>query len=155
MRLLHTSDWHLGRSFHRVGLLDAQAEFVDHLVHVVRSESVGLVVVSGDPETPHWDRLYDVRVDDAPEPLTELRRLVAVRRAYLTFDADHVALGGNPELRFWQALGLATAQGKVEEARAVLDTIYAEDDRWRELLRRLPAAGTFPDDPTLLAALTD
>ena len=29
MRILHTSDWHLGRSFHRVGLLDHQASFVD------------------------------------------------------------------------------------------------------------------------------
>ena len=36
MRLLHTSDWHLGRTFHRVGLLDAQARFLDHLVEVVR-----------------------------------------------------------------------------------------------------------------------
>ena len=48
MRFLHTSDWHLGRSFHQVGLLPAQAEFVDHLVEVVRSESVDAVLVSGD-----------------------------------------------------------------------------------------------------------
>jgi uncharacterized Ntn-hydrolase superfamily protein len=118
-------------------------------------QSAALVIVSGDPETPPWDRQYDVRVDDAREPLSELRRLVAVRRAYLTFDADHAALGDNPELRFWQAIGLATGQGKVDEARAVLDRIYADDDRWRELLRRLPAAGNFPDDPELLAALID
>jgi exonuclease SbcD len=48
VRLLHTSDWHLGRSFHRVGLLDAQAAFVDHLVEVVRSERVDVVLVAGD-----------------------------------------------------------------------------------------------------------
>ncbi|MFV0463802.1 MAG: exonuclease SbcCD subunit D [Nostocoides sp.] len=48
MRLLHTSDWHLGRSFHDVGLLSAQAEFLDHLVDAVRSESVDAVLVSGD-----------------------------------------------------------------------------------------------------------
>ena len=48
MRILHTSDWHLGRSFHRVGLLDAQAAFVDHLLEVVESAQVDLVVVSGD-----------------------------------------------------------------------------------------------------------
>ena len=118
-------------------------------------QSAALVIVRADAETPAWDRLYDVRVDDAAEPLLELRRLVGVRRAYLTFDADHVALRGNPELRFWQAISLATAHGKADEARAVLDTIYAEDDRWRELLRRLPASGNFPDDPSLLAALTD
>jgi exonuclease SbcD len=48
MRILHTSDWHLGRSFHRVGLLDAQSAFVDHLVETVRAERVDVVVVSGD-----------------------------------------------------------------------------------------------------------
>jgi exonuclease SbcD len=48
VRLLHTSDWHLGRSFHRVGLLDAQAAVLDHLVSVVREERVDAVVVAGD-----------------------------------------------------------------------------------------------------------
>lgn len=48
MRLLHTSDWHLGRSFHREDLLGAQARFVDHLVETVRSEQVDAVLVSGD-----------------------------------------------------------------------------------------------------------
>lgn len=48
VRILHTSDWHLGRSFHRVGMLDAQAAFVDHLVEVVRSERVDVVLVAGD-----------------------------------------------------------------------------------------------------------
>jgi uncharacterized Ntn-hydrolase superfamily protein len=118
-------------------------------------QSAALVVVSGDPSTPSWDRVVDVRVDDAPEPLPEQRRLVEVRAAYRTFDADHPALGGNPELRFWRALQLAAGQGKVDEAREQLNAIYAQDDRWRELLRRLPKAGNFPDDPDLLRALTD
>jgi exonuclease SbcD len=48
VRFLHTSDWHLGRSFHQVGLLDAQAQFVDHLVDTVRAESVDAVLVAGD-----------------------------------------------------------------------------------------------------------
>jgi exonuclease SbcD len=48
VRLLHTSDWHLGRSFHRVGLLQAQADFVDHLVETVRAERVDVVLVAGD-----------------------------------------------------------------------------------------------------------
>jgi exonuclease SbcD len=48
VRILHTSDWHLGRSFHREGLLDAQAVFIDHLVQTARSERVDLVAVSGD-----------------------------------------------------------------------------------------------------------
>ncbi|GGL87740.1 nuclease SbcCD subunit D [Streptomyces fumigatiscleroticus] len=48
MRLLHTSDWHLGRAFHRVGMLGAQADFIDHLVATVRERDVDAVVVSGD-----------------------------------------------------------------------------------------------------------
>jgi exonuclease SbcD len=48
MRLLHTSDWHLGRSFHREDLLTAQAQFVDFLVETVTAESVDAVLVSGD-----------------------------------------------------------------------------------------------------------
>jgi exonuclease SbcD len=48
MRVLHTSDWHLGRSFHRESLLAAQAAFVDHLVETVVEERVDVVAVSGD-----------------------------------------------------------------------------------------------------------
>ncbi len=48
MRLLHTSDWHLGRSLHGVDLLDHQAAYLEHLVDVVRAEQVDAVVVAGD-----------------------------------------------------------------------------------------------------------
>src|SRR6478736_4518218 len=48
MRLLHTSDWHLGRSFHGVGMLEAQRAFVDQLVDVVREQSVDVVLIAGD-----------------------------------------------------------------------------------------------------------
>lgn len=48
MRILHTSDWHLGRSFHREGMLTHQAAFTDHLLEVVAAEAVDLVVVAGD-----------------------------------------------------------------------------------------------------------
>ncbi|AKU16933.1 exonuclease SbcCD subunit D [Luteipulveratus mongoliensis] len=48
MRLIHTSDWHLGRSFHGVGLLGAQGRYLDHLVDVVRQEQIDAVLVSGD-----------------------------------------------------------------------------------------------------------
>ncbi|KUM38508.1 exonuclease SbcCD subunit D [Arthrobacter sp. EPSL27] len=48
MRLLHTSDWHLGRSFHGVGMLDAQRAFIDQLVSFVREESVDVVLIAGD-----------------------------------------------------------------------------------------------------------
>lgn len=48
MRILHTSDWHLGRSFHRVDMLGAQAAFIDHLVATVQDRDVDAVVVAGD-----------------------------------------------------------------------------------------------------------
>jgi len=48
VRILHTSDWHLGRSFHREGMLTHQAAYVDHVLEVVERERVDLVVVAGD-----------------------------------------------------------------------------------------------------------
>jgi exonuclease SbcD len=48
MRLLHTSDWHLGRTLHGVDLLEHQAAYLDHLVDVVRDERVDAVLVAGD-----------------------------------------------------------------------------------------------------------
>jgi len=48
MRVLHTSDWHLGRSFHGVDILDHHREFIDWLVTYVESERVDLVIVAGD-----------------------------------------------------------------------------------------------------------
>ncbi|MCL3860946.1 exonuclease SbcCD subunit D [Actinotalea sp. K2] len=48
MRILHTSDWHLGRTLHGVDLLTHQAAYLDHLVEVVRAEAVDAVVVAGD-----------------------------------------------------------------------------------------------------------
>ena len=48
MRILHTSDWHLGRTFHGRVLDDAHATFADHLVELVEAESVDAVVIAGD-----------------------------------------------------------------------------------------------------------
>ena len=48
MRLLHTSDWHLGRTLHGVDLLEHQAAYLDHLVELARAEQVDAVLVAGD-----------------------------------------------------------------------------------------------------------
>jgi len=48
MLMLHTSDWHLGRSLHRADLRAAQAAFLDHLISTVRAEKVDVVLVAGD-----------------------------------------------------------------------------------------------------------
>ncbi len=84
MRILHTSDWHLGRSFHRVGMLEHQAAFVDHLLEVVASEQVDLVVVAGDVydrALPHVDA---VRLADET-----LARLASSRARVVITSGNH------------------------------------------------------------------
>ncbi|MEV6011143.1 exonuclease SbcCD subunit D [Streptomyces sp. NPDC051976] len=73
MRFLHTSDWHLGRSFHRVSLLDAQRAFLDHLVATVRAERVDAVFVAGDVYDRAVPPLAAVELfDDALHRLADL-----------------------------------------------------------------------------------
>ena len=84
MRILHTSDWHLGRSFHRAGLLDAQVTVLEHLVAVVESERVDAVVVAGDV----YDRALPAV--DAVEVLDDvLDRLVASGAQVLVTSGNH------------------------------------------------------------------
>ena len=96
MRILHTSDWHFGRSFHRQGLLAEQAAFVDHLVETVTSEAVDLVVVAGD--------VYDRALPpvDAVELAGEaLARLAATPASVVVTSGNHdspVRLGFNARL---------------------------------------------------------
>lgn len=73
MRLLHTSDWHLGRAFHRVNMLGAQAGFIGHLVATVRERGVDAVVVSGDVYDRAVPPLAAVELfDDALHRLADL-----------------------------------------------------------------------------------
>lgn len=48
MRVLHTSDWRIGRSLHGTDLTNAHETYFDHLVETVREEQVGAVLVAGD-----------------------------------------------------------------------------------------------------------
>lgn len=79
MRILHTSDWHLGRTFHGRVLDDAHAAFADHLVGLVAAERIDAVVISGD--------VYDRAIppNDSVALLDEtLRRLTERTRVVLT-----------------------------------------------------------------------
>ncbi|MCP3060510.1 DUF1028 domain-containing protein [Myxococcus sp. K38C18041901] len=136
-------------------------------------QSAALIIVSAKPSGRPWaDRRFDLRVDDHPEPLKELRRLVTLQRAYNFMNEGDLALEhkdtdaalaayasaeklapGNAEMTFWHAISLVGV-GRVEQALPLLQRAYAADPRWRELLTRLPAAGLLPDDPKLLARLT-
>lgn len=84
MRILHTSDWHLGRSFHRADLLDHQAVFIDHLVEVVRAEGVDLVVVSGDVYDRALPPVDAVRLADEA-----IARLAATRARVVISSGNH------------------------------------------------------------------
>lgn len=84
MRLLHTSDWHLGRSFHREDLLGAQARFVDFLVETVRSERVDAVLVSGDV----YDRALP-SVDAVDLCNDALRRLAGTGTRVVLISGNH------------------------------------------------------------------
>lgn len=136
------------------------------------SQSAALLVVAGKPgESPLADQLFDLRVDDHPDPVGELRRLLELKRAYKRVDvADELAAGGdmglalehyeaaheaqpdNAELAFWHGVALA-GTGREDEARGLLGQAFSAGDGWRELLKRLPAAGLLPDDPALVERL--
>lgn len=84
MRLLHTSDWHLGRSFHREDLLGAQAQFIDFLVDAVVSEGIDAVAVSGDV----YDRALP-SVDAVSLCNDALRRLRATGARVVLISGNH------------------------------------------------------------------
>jgi uncharacterized Ntn-hydrolase superfamily protein len=137
-----------------------------------RQSAAVVVVAPRASGQPMQDRPVDLRVEDHPDPVAELRRLAGVHSAYAhvevadelaaagdvegamaEYAAAHAKQPGNAELAFWHGVTLA-ANGREAEARELLERAYAERDGWRELLRRLPASGLFPDDEELIARLT-
>lgn len=94
MRILHTSDWHLGRSFHRESMLEHQAAFADHLLEVIAEEQVDLLVVAGDVYDRALPPVDAVRLAD-----DTFARLAASR-------ATTVAISGNHDSA--QRLGFAS-----------------------------------------------
>lgn len=101
MRLLHTSDWHLGRGLHRVSLLDAQEAFLDHLVATVREEAVEAVLVAGD--------VYDRAVP----PLAAVRLFDEVLHRLADAGVPVVMIAGNHDspLRLGVGAGLLGRAG--------------------------------------------
>lgn len=137
-------------------------------------QSAALLVVKGKGTGRPWagaDRLFDLRVDDHPEPLVELRRLIRLQRAYNHANRGDELMTGKQveaaleeykaasalapeilELPFWHAVTLASI-GRESEAAAILKGVFAKEPIWADLLPRLPAAGLFPDDPALIERL--
>ena len=136
-------------------------------------QSAALIVVTGKPTGQAWkDRTFDLRVDDNPEPLKELRRLVTLQRAYNHMNAGDLAVEkkdnegalreysaaeklvpNNAEMLYWHAVALVN-MGRVGESLPLFRRVFAMDSNWRTLTPRLPKSGLLPDDPKIITQIT-
>ncbi len=139
-------------------------------------QSAALIVVPGTRSDKPWARTFDLRVDDHPEPLKELRRLVTVNRAYNHMNAGDLAVErkdnegalqeyaaaeklaagaeGIPqsrltEMMYWHAVALVN-MGRVEESLPIFRKVFAADKNWAELTPRLPRSELLPGDPRVM-----
>jgi uncharacterized Ntn-hydrolase superfamily protein len=128
-------------------------------------QSAALIVVSGQPTGKAWvDRIFDLRVDDHPEPLKELRRLVVLQRAYNHMNAGDLAVErkdnqaalreysaaaalapGNVEMVYWHAVALVN-MGRVDQSLPLFRQVFKSEKNWLTLTPRLVAAGLLPKD---------
>jgi uncharacterized Ntn-hydrolase superfamily protein len=131
-------------------------------------QSAALLVVP--PEGEAWRREVSLRVEDHPEPLSELRRLLAVQAAYqLAGEADELSAAGrhdeagrlyrraadmqpdNHELRFWAGIGVAEG-GDLDQALVHVQAAIAAHPDWRLMLERVPES-LAPAAPAILDRL--
>lgn len=140
-------------------------------------QSAALIVVKGKSSGKRWqDEIFNLRVDDQPEPLPELRRLVALQRAYNHMNAGDLATEHNDaegalreyaaaeaiaattpgvpksrqaEMIYWHAVALVNLK-RVDEALPLFARAFAMEPGWRELTPRLPKAGLLPEDGKLI-----
>jgi uncharacterized Ntn-hydrolase superfamily protein len=132
-------------------------------------QSAALIVVTGKPTGQAWkDRTFDLRVDDSPQPLVELRRLVKLQRAYNHMNAGDLAVEKkdnegalreygaaeklvpeSAEMIYWHAVALVN-MGRVDESLPLFRKVFAMDKNWITLTPRLPKSGLLPDDPKII-----
>jgi len=123
-------------------------------------QSACLLVVKGNPTGNLWeDRLIDLRVEDNPNPVVEIKRLLSVYRAYehmnkgdlavekndmkLAMDEYNAAMKMFPEnleMKYWTAVTLANT-GEFEKSLPMFKEIFTADKNWKELTERLPSVG--------------
>lgn len=132
-------------------------------------QSAAIIVVTGKPTGQAWkDRTFDLRVDDSPEPLKELRRLITLQRAYNHMNAGDLAVEkkdnegalreysaaeklvpDSAEMIYWHAVALVN-MGRVEQSLPLFRKVFAMDANWATLTPRLGKVGLLPDDPKLI-----
>jgi uncharacterized Ntn-hydrolase superfamily protein len=129
-------------------------------------QSAAMLVVTGSPKGRFWeDRIIDLRVEDAPEPLPELRRLLRIKRAFMALsDADRLSESGDKtaanarsadairiapemvEIRFWTGLDMAVAGDMDGGCKLMAEVVREKGGRWVETLRRLAMVDRVPAD---------
>ena len=116
-------------------------------------QAAGLVVAPA--EGPPWQRITDLRIDDHPEPLAELRRLLDLEDGYRALDQDNRAEAARAfdmadlDVRFAELLD-AAHDGDIQRGREVLRPLLAEEPRWADYMRALRDAGELPHADELL-----
>jgi uncharacterized Ntn-hydrolase superfamily protein len=138
-------------------------------------QSAAILIVGPERTANSWEgRIFDLRVEDDPDPVGQLKRLVRLERAYLKLNEgdgwvvkDNIPkalesysdamsyvpdAATNGEAPFWVGITLADT-GDEQKAIPYLKRAYAQDQRWAELVGRLPASGLLPDDPDLIDRL--
>jgi uncharacterized Ntn-hydrolase superfamily protein len=159
---------------------DTEGELADRMVAALEAaqaeggdirgkQSAALIVVKGKSSGVWWkDRLYDLRIDDHPTPVKELKRLLKLNKAYnhmnrgdeyLTENKIEEAMKAytqamemypdNAEMIFWPAVTLA-ATGHVEKSLPLFKKVFSMDMNWVVLLPRLAKVGQLPDDEALI-----
>ncbi len=123
-------------------------------------QSAAILIVSGERQEQPWQGIImELRVEDHPDPLGELRRLIKVHRAYEHMNAGDLAVerGNNEgalkeygaaeelfpdnlEMKFWHAVALVNMD-RLEESYPLFRTIFRQDKNWRILLPRLVPSG--------------
>jgi uncharacterized Ntn-hydrolase superfamily protein len=134
-------------------------------------QSAAILIVKPTSSGKPWagaDRLFDLRVDDHPAPLVELRRLVRLQRAYTRANLGDELMSEQKveaalkeyaaaaeiapeivELPFWHAVTLASI-GREAEAAPIFRAVFAKEPVWADLVPRLPASGLLPDEKGLI-----
>jgi len=123
-------------------------------------QSAAILVVKGRSTGQVWeDRLIDLRVEDSPDPLAELNRLLKVHRAYDHMNAGDLAVEhgemklamkeystaeemfpDNEEMKYWHAVTLAT-NGDVERSLPLFKDVFQKNENWKILTPRLVPIG--------------
>ena len=135
-------------------------------------QSAAMLIVTGKPTGIAWkDVVLDLRVDNHPEPLKQLKRLIRIYRAYEHANKGDELLESkdvagalreyelaadyypeNIELPFWTAVTL-TGAGRLQEALTIFKSVFQTDERWRKLTPRLVKSQLLPDDPRIMEAI--